>query len=245
MLRNFLPENDSSTSSLVISYLLKSSFRHYWILLFFLQFSIGAAAGVVYSKELKVIDYKEGFKLEWTTISEVESELFVIERSLNGIDFENIGTIKAAGNSATAVEYTYSDLQLGLETAYYRLRQTDFDGSNFLSEIQKIEKFIPVHYLISGIENEHKIFLIYVESVVEGELTCILQSLEGEIMRKEHFMLQKGLNEYRLDLDSEKEGNYSLVLKNGSDFCVNNLEIKEDPEKKKDRLSRKESTKGW
>lgn len=71
--------------------------------------------------------------LEWTTSSEINNDFFTIERSSDAINFEPIATIKGAGNSNTIQHYNYVDATLNIEhqtlnTFYYRLKQTDFDG---------------------------------------------------------------------------------------------------------------------
>lgn len=71
-------------------------------------------------------------ELIWSTASELNSDYFTIERSVGNINkFEEIGTVTAAGNSQTKLEYSFTDeikLQ-GKQDVYYRLSQTDFDGS--------------------------------------------------------------------------------------------------------------------
>ncbi|PKP43879.1 MAG: hypothetical protein CVT95_11660, partial [Bacteroidetes bacterium HGW-Bacteroidetes-12] len=70
--------------------------------------------------------------LEWTTSSEINNDFFTLERSTDAVNFEPIATIKGAGNSNQVLNYEFIDqLQtsnLKLQTVYYRLKQTDFDG---------------------------------------------------------------------------------------------------------------------
>ncbi|MBI4930074.1 MAG: T9SS type A sorting domain-containing protein [Bacteroidetes bacterium] len=72
--------------------------------------------------------------LYWSTASEINNDYFTIERSLDAITFDEIGTVKGAGNFSTIRNYTFIDSQLETlnlqseTTFYYRLKQTDFDG---------------------------------------------------------------------------------------------------------------------
>jgi hypothetical protein len=52
-----------------------------------------------------------------------------VERSRDGAAFETLGTVAAAGNSSSATVYAFRDQQPLPGRAYYRLRQTDFDGA--------------------------------------------------------------------------------------------------------------------
>ncbi|MGY3090755.1 hypothetical protein ACVWYF_003816 [Hymenobacter sp. UYAg731] len=65
----------------------------------------------------------------WATASEKNSAYFTVERSVNGAEFEGIGTVKGAGASTQRLDYAFEDKTPLPGTAYYRLRQTDTDGT--------------------------------------------------------------------------------------------------------------------
>ncbi|TRX47200.1 T9SS type A sorting domain-containing protein [Fulvivirga sp. M361] len=67
--------------------------------------------------------------LEWATSTELNSDYFTIERSLNGVDFDSIGYHKAAGNSQHIIKYTWSFLKLDEGNIYYRLKEVGRDGT--------------------------------------------------------------------------------------------------------------------
>ncbi|MFH2096793.1 MAG: hypothetical protein ABIJ16_13880 [Bacteroidota bacterium] len=76
--------------------------------------------------------------LKWQTASEKNSDYFDIERSNNGEDFYNIGTVSAAGNSNELTSYSFVDTQTGNKT-YYRLKEVDSDGFYFYSNIIAVD----------------------------------------------------------------------------------------------------------
>ncbi len=70
--------------------------------------------------------------LEWATAAEINNDFFTIERSRNGIDYEVVTIIPSKapnGHSNTVLLYNTVDLQPLKGLTYYRLKQTDFDGS--------------------------------------------------------------------------------------------------------------------
>ena len=80
-------------------------------------------------------------KLDWTTASEINSSDFVIQRSIDGIHFTNIGSVAAAGNSALQIFYTYNDqqyLNAGADVLFYRLQLNDIDGKFNYSQVQSV-----------------------------------------------------------------------------------------------------------
>lgn len=68
-------------------------------------------------------------QIEWQTKSETNNDYFTLERSDNGFDFYEIATIAGSGNTSKSTNYSFTDKRLTQTTAYYRLRQTDYDGA--------------------------------------------------------------------------------------------------------------------
>ena len=77
--------------------------------------------------------------LSWQTATEINNDYFTIERSRNGIDFELLEKIAGAGNSSVPLNYKTFDSNPFNGKNYYRLRQTDFDGTFSYSEIRVVE----------------------------------------------------------------------------------------------------------
>jgi len=75
----------------------------------------------------------------WTTASEKNNDHFTIEKSRNGVTFEDVYTVSGAGNSSTIINYFEIDQSPYTGISYYRLKQTDFDGSLTYSHIVPVE----------------------------------------------------------------------------------------------------------
>lgn len=73
--------------------------------------------------------------LFWSTASEINSHSFEIERSADGIQFEKIGEVIAAGNSNGTRQYQFVDDKLLSEKYYYRLKQLDIDDRYIMSSV--------------------------------------------------------------------------------------------------------------
>jgi hypothetical protein len=72
----------------------------------------------------------DAVELDWSTASETNNDYFTIERSQDGISFEPIGRVSGNGTVHRASEYQFVDRRPAPGTAYYRLMQTDFDGTS-------------------------------------------------------------------------------------------------------------------
>jgi hypothetical protein len=68
--------------------------------------------------------------LEWATATEQDNDHFTIERSSDGHGWEDIGQLPGAGNSVSWLSYNFDDRTPLGGMSYYRLRQTDNDGSS-------------------------------------------------------------------------------------------------------------------
>ncbi len=90
------------------------------------------------SFEAENIDNKE-VALKWLTATEINSDYFDIQRSLDGVSFADIGKVSAAGNSTVEQAYDFTDEDPAFGEIYYRLRQVDFDGSVTYSEVVQVK----------------------------------------------------------------------------------------------------------
>lgn len=67
--------------------------------------------------------------LYWETASELNNDYFTLEKSRNGKDFETLGTIAGNGTVNTLSNYSFTDDHPYLGMSFYRLSQTDYDGT--------------------------------------------------------------------------------------------------------------------
>ena len=80
--------------------------------------------------------------LAWNTQAEYNTNYFAIERSLDGIHFEEIDQMQAAGTSMKPVNYSITDYrvqELGVQKIYYRLRMVDLDASFTYSAVRWVD----------------------------------------------------------------------------------------------------------
>ncbi|MGB0431972.1 MAG: T9SS type A sorting domain-containing protein, partial [Bacteroidia bacterium] len=81
--------------------------------------------------------------LKWQTLTEINNSHFLIQRSYNGLNWEEIGRVEGNGNQLEAIDYAYIDKTIVNEMAvenkvFYRLKQVDFDGAFEYSSIKTL-----------------------------------------------------------------------------------------------------------
>jgi len=134
-------------------------------------------------------------ELLWQTASEFNSSHFDLEKSRDGISWEKLAQIPAAGNSNDLLSYSYFDTN-PLSQQYYRLHQFDIDG--------KDELFSPI--AISCTENSGSYFTSYPNPSHEafnviiqdkdflGFCNLIIRDNNGKQIHFESIEVKDGLN---------------------------------------------------
>lgn len=77
--------------------------------------------------------------LEWTTLTEVNTAYFLVERSDDITSWTEITTVEAAGHSTSPLDYVLTDPAPLMGTSYYRLRMVDADGSAADSPVREVQ----------------------------------------------------------------------------------------------------------
>jgi len=90
-----------------------------------------------------ILNNNDELLLNWKTSSEINNNGFYVERSMDGVNFKNIGFVKGFGNSNSIHDYQYIDhIQLNNQAVYYRLKQADFNGAFEYSNIAMVNSKI-------------------------------------------------------------------------------------------------------
>ena len=103
-------------------------------------FYIGSVNAVSSPLPITLVSFKalvvgEVVQLAWSTASEVNNDLFTVQRSSSGETFSDVGQVKGSGTSSEGHSYKLTDDGPFLGISYYRLKQTDFDGRFTYSKV--------------------------------------------------------------------------------------------------------------
>jgi len=112
------------------------------------RFRVVFKPSVVYTK-LSAAVLSSDIGVEWIVASELDIKAYEVERSTDGINFTKMGTVTSAGNSTTAVTYTWLDKSPALGHYYYRIRSvsnSNVVGHSNIAKV-KINKSTPAIYV--------------------------------------------------------------------------------------------------
>jgi hypothetical protein len=158
---------------------------------------------------------QENFNLlEWTTASEKDNDFFTLEKSFDGISFEIIGTIKGAGNSNVEQNYSMHDNDIVNGITYYRLSQTDYDGTTSKSSIIVINRKNSSCVVTAYPNPSIGPCVLNIETVNTGNYTVYISDLYGKEIFKQSIFIDKEVYSYNFNISDYKCGIYNCILEN-------------------------------
>ena len=154
-------------------------------------------------------------KLVWSTASEQNNSGFAIERSTNGTDFENIGFVKSFssnGNSSSRLDYSFTDFNpIGLNQ-YYRLKQTDFDGTRKYSAIVMVRREVPTALTLTKVYPNPANGSIYINASVptKMDLQFLIIDVAGRVVSTKNAFADVGNNGFDMTVEHLESGTYFI-----------------------------------
>lgn len=153
--------------------------------------------------------------LEWISSSELNADKYLIERSEDGINYTEIGSIDAHGLSLEALNYRFEDLQPILtEIIYYRIRLTHNNGDATISNSIAIEQqFINDLEIVKVFPNPASSDLnVIFSSKVDASYKLTITNLNGKKVWTSEQTAQKGSSFQTIDVSKFQHGFYLLEI---------------------------------
>lgn len=157
----------------------------------------------------------EDVVVAWKTASEHNTLNFIVERSDDGTQWNEIQTVTAAVNSNSVLSYTIQDAGAARGIHYYRLMQTDQDGAQKLyGPIMTNCGSNELSFMTfpNPSDNEFTIFVEGIELI--GETTLNMRDANGKLVRSIALELQPGVNSFLVPDVELAPGMYYLQLEN-------------------------------
>lgn len=157
--------------------------------------------------------YPDHILVSWTTQTEDNSSHFIVERSTDGVTFDPVGRVNAAGQSLGRIDYQWKDSDPHTGLNFYRLKQVDLDGSFFRTEVVSAEMKGPVERLRAYPNPAVDQLTVELQGLEVGPAHLMLQDASGRILRVQEVDLQGQQRTVRMSVGDLDAGSYVLALR--------------------------------
>ncbi len=152
-------------------------------------------------------------RLNWLTYSEVNNHFFTIERSDNNTYFYSAGQVLGAGNSNVPLEYSFTDPDpLISEITYYRLKQTDYDGTSEIFNTIAVRK-IQIQQQRMWCYTENANVEINYETTRDEDIHLTVFDSQGKTIDHQKLHASPGINTYLWSFSNRSSGNGLLFIR--------------------------------
>jgi hypothetical protein len=152
--------------------------------------------------------------LKWQTENEVNTSYFDIERSSDGNSFNKIGTVNAAGNNTSVLDYSFTDNDVANQQSlilYYRLKMADINGAVKYSNVITItlaDITGRITVMPNPVTNEARVTVAAPE---DGRLHYKIIDNAGRTILQKTLQVRKGaVNTISIDMSKLSTGMYYL-----------------------------------
>lgn len=147
---------------------------------------------------------KNSIKLSWKTNSEINTALFIVEESQNGVNWSEIGSLLGKGTSSQINSYDLIDSRIEIGTNYYRLIQIDMDGNKTVFPPTSVEIEQSETFSITPNPSNDGVFIIGAQSTEE---------FEWYVTDSQGRKIQSGNYETMVNISEFSNGIYYLEIK--------------------------------
>lgn len=160
-------------------------------------------------------------KLSWATASEINNDFFSIMRSLDGKNFEELDQVSGLGTDLNGTDYDYTDDLSRVEaaTVYYRLAQTDFDGTVTEFDIVSVNHQANQTTTVGNVYNQFGRLQATVNTENAQIITISVVDLSGRLINSQKVDLSAGANNLNIDMDGMTNGLYFINFR-ANDFNI-------------------------
>ena len=155
---------------------------------------------------------QKNIQLSWITTAEINNRGFMVERSLDGSNFNTIGFVTGNGNSSLVSKYSYRDNYVQPDMVYYyRLRQVDINNRQVYSDIRNARIGKGDGIVLTVSPNPATDYVNLFISGTTNKATVEMISASGQrIQQQNNISTSNGV--YKLSLNGVAKGNYNIVV---------------------------------
>lgn len=160
--------------------------------------------------------------LEWSTTFEENNDFFAIERSANGLEFQQIAKINSKGNTSSGHQYSFTDASPLNRNNYYRLVQYDLDKKSLYYGVKMVNFELPSKIIIMPNPIADN-FSISIQSIQSTDLQVTVFDMHGRIVTTISKNLRTGLQVIPVISNNWPAGFYTLKIEQNGNITTHKL----------------------
>ncbi len=149
----------------------------------------------------------------WQTLSELNANKFLVQKSNDSRTWETIASLPAKGNSVTKQDYRWTDQNAKGGSFYYRLVEVDKDGYTKYSPIVNAGCMAASPFALQIYPNPSRYLVkARITSALVTEGMYRIYNTAGQLLLTKKLSLQQGINIEEIDLAKLPAGIYRFVV---------------------------------
>lgn len=189
----------------------------------FSKFTLGNKSGGSNPLPVELLHFNANYNngkvdVEWSTASETVNDYFVVERSKDAIDFEEVVRVNGAGSSNVLNNYVTMDPDPYSGTSYYRLKQVDFNGDDtYYDPVAVFSQGIDVVKIFPNPSNGSDFNIELSESLMLGNsyANLMIYTIDGKQIFTRELTINKKRYSMQDMVDELSPGAYFIELQFG------------------------------
>ena len=166
--------------------------------------------------------------LEWETLAEVNNDYFIVEKSTDGENWEEILTVDGQGNISQPTYYSQIDIDGCVGICYYRLIQVDFDGQRAEPEVLVLKDNTQTPELAISVSPNPINQIAHIAFVAPdgGVFTLNITTQTGKLIYSTKILGDEGNNHTSYHASFLSSGSYYFILEDDKGNRTQQLVIK-------------------
>jgi hypothetical protein len=166
--------------------------------------------------------------LEWETMAEINNDYFIVEKSTDGENWEELLTVAGQGNTSDQTYYSQIDVNGCAGVCYYKLIQVDYDGQSQEIKVISLQtegKTTELNISVSPNPISQTANIAFT-APKGGVFSLSVTTQTGQLLYSSKTMGNKGNNHISFDASMLSSGSYYFILEDENGNRTQQLVIK-------------------
>lgn len=157
--------------------------------------------------------------LSWSTTQEINTDRFIVEHGTDGRNFTAMGEVTAAGNSATNINYSFTDYTPVMGVNFYRLKVVERNGSTKYSAVKSVrnEGTADIAIYPNPVKD---MMTVNITSERMDRAVITITDMNGKLVQIRNTAISEGSNYINVNTAAMAKGTYILKVQLNEDMIV-------------------------